>query len=182
MVDTNLSYSLTNNDNNNYSRKYTYVSSRLLKSLNYPDFRKALSWDSISKLYNKKYLASTKPVFQEKSKTFPYLMDIGYNPFVGCSNIHFESHSPMFNVIDGVLYGENGTKLICYPAWKAIGEINLPDNAIVLERGAFSGCNQMTKINLHNVNIISFVTSHCEQFTMDRCPQRCAFFDVFEEK
>ena len=83
------------------------------------------------------------------------LMDIGYNPFVGCSNIHFESHSPMFNVIDGVLYGENGTKLICYPAWKAIGEINLPDNAIVLERGAFSGCNQMTKINLHNVNIIS---------------------------
>ena len=79
MVDTNLSYSLTNNDNNNYSRKYTYVSSRLLKSLNYPDFRKALSWDSISKLYNKKYLASTKPLLQEKTKTFPYLMDIGFN-------------------------------------------------------------------------------------------------------
>ena len=87
---------------------------------------------------------------------FPHtLEDIGYNPFVGCSNIHFESHSDSYKVIDGVLYNKDLSKIICYPAWKAIGEVSIPDSVITLERGAFSGCEQMTKINLHNVNIIN---------------------------
>lgn len=83
------------------------------------------------------------------------LEDIGYNPFVGCSNIRFESQSEYFKVIDGVLYNRDCSKLICYPAWKAIGLVELPDSVITLERGAFSGCDKMTKLNLHNVNIIN---------------------------
>ncbi len=83
------------------------------------------------------------------------LEDIGYNPFVGCSNIRFESRSSLFNVKDDILFNQNYTKLICCPAWKAIGEVHLPDSVITLERGAFSGCNRMTAIHLHNVNIIN---------------------------
>ena len=83
------------------------------------------------------------------------LEDIGYNPFVGCSNIHFESHSPYFKVFGGVLYNKDRSKIICYPAWNAIGSVELLDSVITLERGAFSGCDKMTKINLHNVNIIN---------------------------
>lgn len=83
------------------------------------------------------------------------LEDIGYNPFVDCSNIHFESKSLYFKVIDGVLYNKDCSKIICYPVWKANGVINLPDSVITLERGAFSGCRNMTGINLHNVNIIN---------------------------
>ena len=83
------------------------------------------------------------------------LIDIGYNPFVGCSNIRFESSSPRFKVIDDVLYNYDETKIICYPAWKAIGEINLPESVTTLERGAFSGCDHMTGLNLHNVNIVN---------------------------
>ncbi len=83
------------------------------------------------------------------------LNDIGYNPFVGCSNIHFESKSPYYNVVDGVLYNEDRSKIICYPAWKAVGHVKLLDSVITLERGAFSGCDKMTGIDLHNVNIVS---------------------------
>lgn len=91
-----------------------------------------------------------------KKIVFPKsLIDIGYNPFVGCSSIHFISESDKFKVIDDVLYNEDKNTLICYPSWKAIGEVYLPDFVIHLERGAFSGCDEMTKIHLHNVNIIN---------------------------
>ena len=83
------------------------------------------------------------------------LEDIGYNPFVGCSNIHFESQSPYYKVVDDVLYNKDQTKIVCYPSWKAVGDVKLPESVITLERGAFSGCSEMTSINLHNVNIIN---------------------------
>lgn len=91
-----------------------------------------------------------------KTIVFPEsLVDIGYNPFVGCSNIRFESHSPRFKVIDDVLYNFDESKVICYPSWKAIGHIKLKESVITLERGAFSGCDKMTSLNLHNVNIVN---------------------------
>ena len=83
------------------------------------------------------------------------LEDIGYNPFVGCSNIEFVSNTPYYKVINGVLYNKNMSKLICYPGKLAVGDIHIPDSVTKLERGAFSGCNKMTSINLHNVNTIS---------------------------
>ena len=91
-----------------------------------------------------------------KTIVFPEsLVDIGYNPFVGCSNIVFESKSPYFKVVDGVLYNKDMSKIICYPARKAIGKVSIPDSVITLERGAFSGCERMTEVNLHNVNIVN---------------------------
>lgn len=83
------------------------------------------------------------------------LKQIGYNPFVGCSDIHFESHSNEYVVDNDILFDKNKNKIVCYPAWKAIGEISIPESVIALERGAFSGCDKMTGINLHNINIIS---------------------------
>ena len=83
------------------------------------------------------------------------LEDIGYNPFVDCANIHFESLSPYFRVVDGILYDKDLTKLICCPQWRAKGVVHLPDSVITLERGAFSGCREMTELHLHNVNIIN---------------------------
>lgn len=83
------------------------------------------------------------------------LKQIGYNPFVGCTNIHFESHSNEYVVCDDILFDRNKNKIVCYPAWKAVGEVSIPESVIALERGSFSGCNEMTKINLHNVNVIN---------------------------
>jgi len=83
------------------------------------------------------------------------LEEIGYNPFVGCKNVSFESKSPNFVVDDGVLYDRNKGKLICYPHNKAIGHVIIEESVTVLERGAFSGCEEMTSVNLRNVAIIS---------------------------
>lgn len=99
------------------------------------------------------------------------LEDIGYNPFVDCSNIHFESKSPYFKVVDGILYNEDCTKLICCPAWRAKGEMSLPDSVITLERGAFSGCRDMTAIHLHNGNIINkSCFTNCTSLQTVYCP------------
>lgn len=83
------------------------------------------------------------------------LESIGYNPFVSCSNIEFESNSKNYVVYNNALYTADKSKLVCYPAKYAIGDIHLPDEVITLERGAFSGCDKMTNIHLHNVSIIS---------------------------
>lgn len=83
------------------------------------------------------------------------LESIGYNPFVSCSNIEFESNSNNYVVYNNALYTADKSKLVCYPAKYAIGDIHLPDEVITLERGAFSGCDKMTNIHLHNVSIIS---------------------------
>ena len=82
------------------------------------------------------------------------LKQIGYNPFVGCSDIRFVSNSAEYTVFDDVLFDKNRNKIVCYPAWKAVGEVSIPETVIALERGAFSGCNKMTSISLHNVNIV----------------------------
>lgn len=83
------------------------------------------------------------------------LEDIGYNPFVSCSNIEFESNSDKYIVYDNALFTADKSKLMCYPAKYAIGEVYLPDETITLERGAFSECDKLTNIHLHNVSIIS---------------------------
>ena len=83
------------------------------------------------------------------------LEDIGYNPFVNCSNIEFESNSDKYVVYNKALYTADKSKLVCYPAKHAIGEVYLPNETITLERGAFSGCDKLTNIHLHNVSIIS---------------------------
>lgn len=83
------------------------------------------------------------------------LESIGYNPFVSCSNIEFESNGKNYIVYKNALYTSDKAKLVCYPSKYAIGEVYLPDEVITLERGAFSGCDKMTHIHLHNVSIIS---------------------------
>ncbi len=91
-----------------------------------------------------------------KKIVFPETLEsIGYNPFVSCSNIEFESHSRYYVVYNNALYTADKSKLVCYPAKYAVNEVYLPDETIILERGAFSGCDKMTAIHLHNVSIIS---------------------------
>ncbi len=79
---------------------------------------------------------------------------IGYNPFVGCSNIEFESKTDKFHISDGVLYSADYSKLICYPSKLCYGDIHLRDEVRTLERGAFSGCEGMVSISLKNVTTI----------------------------
>lgn len=83
------------------------------------------------------------------------LIEIGYNPFVGCDNIKFINESPNFKVEDGILYNYNQNKIICCPPNAAVENMHIKDSVVTLERGAFSGCKNIKNINLHNVSIIS---------------------------
>ncbi len=79
------------------------------------------------------------------------LRQIGYNPFVGCSNIEFESKSPCYKVKDGALYNEDCSKLICCPSSIGKGDYHIIENVLQLERGAFSGCKELKSIHFRNV-------------------------------
>ncbi len=79
------------------------------------------------------------------------LKQIGYNPFVGCSNIEFASNSDSYKVKDGVLYNKDFSKLICCPSYIAKGEYHINDGVGQLERGAFSGCKELKSIHFKNV-------------------------------
>ncbi len=79
------------------------------------------------------------------------LKQIGYNPFVGCSNIDFTSYSPNYPVKDGILYNKDFSKLICCPSRLAKGSFHIIDCVRKLERGAFSGCKELSKIYFRNV-------------------------------
>ena len=94
------------------------------------------------------------------------LEQIGYNPFVGCSNIRFENHSDAYKVKDDVLYTADMKKLVCYPSWKSVGDVKVIDSVEILERGAFSGSNQMTSIDFNEVKVISKTCfTNCDSLT-----------------
>ena len=98
------------------------------------------------------------------------LEDIGYNPFVGCDNIEFVSESKYFIVEDGKLYNADMSKLICCPKKYAVGDVHIKDSVLKLERGAFSGCDLMTNINLHNVTVVSkSCFTNCNSLTYVYC-------------
>ena len=101
---------------------------------------------------------------------------IGYNPFVGCTNIEFISHSENFPVENGVLFNKDKSKIICYPAHLANGKVFVPETVITLERGAFSGAANMTEINLHNVSVVSkSCFTNCSSLTKVYCSDLVSF-------
>lgn len=103
------------------------------------------------------------------------LKQIGYNPFVGCKNIEFISNSNAYKVKDGVLYNDDFSKLICCPAHIAKDEFCVQDSVNQLERGAFSGCENLSKIQLKNVfsigkncftNCVALKEIYCSDFVI----------------
>lgn len=98
------------------------------------------------------------------------LKTIGYNPFVGCSNIEFVSNSSEYIVDDGVLYTKDKKTIVCYPAKYAIGDVFIINEVNKLERGAFSGCSLLSNIHLNNVSIISKACfTNCNSLTKIYC-------------
>ena len=104
------------------------------------------------------------------------LETIGYNPFVGCTQIEFISKSPAYTVEDGILFNADKSKIICWPAKFAVGEIHVPESVTSLERGAFSGAGKMTGIHLHNVSVISKTCfTNCDSLTEVYCSDFVAY-------
>ncbi|WP_269540240.1 leucine-rich repeat domain-containing protein [Cerasicoccus fimbriatus] len=86
------------------------------------------------------------------------LSTIGFNAFFGCSSLtEFEVHSDNvhLSVLDGVLFNEDLTKLVVYPAGKVESTYDIPDGVTTIALNAFSQCNNLTTINIPS-SLIAF--------------------------
>ena len=76
---------------------------------------------------------------------------IGYNPFAGCENLWIESESPLFKAIQGIVYNKEKTHILCATN-KAVGrEFTIPNGVTHINRGVFSGCVDLEKIDFNGV-------------------------------
>ena len=79
---------------------------------------------------------------------------IGYQAFRNCSGLTFinvDESNTKYKSIDGVLYSKDGTSLIQCPASKT-GSITIPASVTEIGSYAFSGCSELTYINVDKSN------------------------------
>jgi len=79
---------------------------------------------------------------------------IGYNPFAGCEILTLESRNPRYIIRNGLLLNSDGTELICCTNVTAKKGVKIPDEIRSINRGAFSGCKDLTHIEFNRVELI----------------------------
>lgn len=79
---------------------------------------------------------------------------IGYNPFAGCENLLLASENDNFIVKDGIVYDKSFTHMLCATD-RAVGEdFCVPDGITHINRGVFSGCKSLKKVDFNGVTYI----------------------------
>ena len=79
---------------------------------------------------------------------------IGYNPFAWCENLLLESLSPEFPCENGIIYDKNFTHILCATD-RAVGKyFKVRDSVTHINRGAFSGCIDLVRIDLNGIKCI----------------------------
>lgn len=79
---------------------------------------------------------------------------IGYNPFAGCENLIIDGENGNFIFKDGFVYDKDGSHLLCATD-RAVGRnCRIPDNVTHINRGVFSGCVSLEKIDFNKVTYI----------------------------
>ena len=80
---------------------------------------------------------------------------IGYNPFAGCENLLIENGgNPNFCVENGIVFDKGRTHLLCATD-RAVGAYyHVPDGVTHINRGVFSGCKSLCKIDFGDVTYI----------------------------
>jgi hypothetical protein len=91
---------------------------------------------------------------------------IGYNPFASCENLKLESENYRFKVVEGILYNNDLTELICCTNVIAGENVKLNDEVKYINRGAFSGCKDLKEIDLNKVvDIAKSSFTNCSSVT-----------------
>jgi hypothetical protein len=101
---------------------------------------------------------------------------IGYNPFAGCENLVIESRNHRYKIVDGLLLNENKTELLCCTNLIANKGVKIPDSVSKINRGAFSGCKDLTKIDFNNVTYVDKSSfTNCTGLTKVDFPNRITY-------
>lgn len=75
---------------------------------------------------------------------------VGYNPFANCTNLKIISKSPLFKVVDGILYDAELKELFCCTNQAAKWGVNIPNTVINIGRNSFAGCIDLKEILIPN--------------------------------
>lgn len=94
---------------------------------------------------------------------------IGYNPFAGCEELTLESQNTNLPIVNGLMLNRDKTEIICCTNTTAIQGVQLPDSVKFINRGAFSGCIGLKKINLNGIEII-------DKSSFTKCIGLCELF------
>lgn len=91
---------------------------------------------------------------------------IGYNPFAGCDNLTFESENDRLRVENSILYNHDYTELICCTNIVSKEQVKIRDTVKYINRGAFSGCKDLAKIDFNQViDIAKSSFTNCSSLT-----------------
>ena len=91
---------------------------------------------------------------------------IGYNPFAGCSNLLIDCKSSNYRLIDGILVDLDVKEIICCTNKIAKNGISIPPSIRVIGRSAFSGCDDLSEIDLKYIEYIDkSAFSNCNQLS-----------------
>ncbi len=84
----------------------------------------------------------------------------------GLTNITVVPSNPAYSSIDGVLFNKTQTELIRYPDRKA-GDYMIPNSVTVIGHGAFSGCDDLTSVNIQDgvISIGDWAFALCSNLT-----------------
>lgn len=77
--------------------------------------------------------------------------------FYGCNNltaIDVDAENGYYTSVDGVLFSKDMTQIVNYPPGKSDISYTIPEKVTYIYNDAFAGCNNLTSVNLNNVQII----------------------------
>ena len=78
---------------------------------------------------------------------------IGDGAFAGCialESIIVESGNPNYSSTDGILFNQDKTVLVCYPAGKKWNSYVIPNSVTTIGYGAFAGCTTLASVTIPN--------------------------------
>ncbi len=89
--------------------------------------------------------------------------DIDFSLWENLTKINVDPSNPDFSSIDGVLFNNDKTTLICYPRGKTASSYEIPQGVTVIEISAFAGCETLAEITIPDsvTTIGNFAFAYC---------------------